>query len=51
MALRLVLTHLETGEAINTLIKDVEFTAVNCVEATHFKNESSVFTEEGVCNL
>jgi hypothetical protein len=45
-ALRLVMTHLETGEEINTLIEDEEFAAANGVEVIHTENESSVFTEE-----
>ncbi|NVN92115.1 MAG: TSCPD domain-containing protein [Desulfuromonadales bacterium] len=50
-ALRLVITHLETGEDINTLIEDEEFAAANSVEVMHAENETSVFTEERVCDL
>ena len=50
-ALRLVMTHLETGEDVNTLIEDEEFAAANCVEVMQAGNESSVFTEERVYGL
>jgi len=50
-ALRLVMTHLETGEDINALIEDEEFAAANSVEVMHAGNESSVFTEERVYGL
>ena len=45
-ALRLVMTHLDTGEEINSLIEDEEFAAANGVEVMHTENESSVFMEE-----
>lgn len=50
-ALRLVITHLETGEDINTLIEDEEFAAANRAEVMQVGNETSVFTEERVCDL
>src|SRR5512139_2414068 len=48
-ALRLVMTHLDTGEEINTLIEDEEFAAANGVEV--IETESSVFTEESAHSL
>jgi len=50
-ALRLVMTHLETGEDINALIEDEEFAAANGVETMQAGNETSVFTEENVYGL
>ncbi|NVN92301.1 MAG: TSCPD domain-containing protein [Desulfuromonadales bacterium] len=50
-ALRLVITHLETGEDINTLIEDEEFAAANSVEVMQAGNETSVITVERVCGL
>jgi hypothetical protein len=50
-ALRLVMTHLETGEDINTMIEDEEFAAANSVEVMHAGNESSYFMEESYCDL
>jgi len=44
-AIRLVMTHLDTGEEINTLIEDEEFAAANGVEIMLTENESSIFTE------
>ena len=40
------MTHLDTGEDINTLIEDEEFAAANGVEVMHTENESSVFMED-----
>jgi hypothetical protein len=45
-ALRLGMTHLDTGEEINTLIEDEEFAAANGVEVMQIENEPSIFTEE-----
>ena len=45
------MTHLDTGEDINTLIEDEEFAAANSVEVLHTENESSVFTEESAHGL
>jgi len=50
-ALRLVMTHLETGEDINTLIEDEEFAVANGLEVIQAGNETSVFTEENVYGL
>ncbi len=50
-ALRLVMTHLDSGEEINSLIEDEEFAAANGVEVMHTKNESSVFMEESALSL
>lgn len=50
-ALRLVMTHLETGEDINTLIEDEEFAAANGVEVMHGGNETSGFAEESEHSL
>jgi len=50
-ALRLVMTHLETDEDINTMIEDEEFAAANSVEVMHAGNESFFFMEETYCDL
>jgi hypothetical protein len=50
-ALRLVMTHLDAGEDINTLIENEEFAAANSVEVMHAGNKSSVFTEERIYDL
>jgi hypothetical protein len=50
-AVRLVMTHLETGEDINTLIEDEEFAAANSVEVMPVGNEPAAFTEERVYGL
>ena len=50
-ALRLVMTHLDTGEDINTLIEDEEFAAANSVDLLHTENEPSVLMEESAHSL
>ena len=50
-ALRLVMTHLDTGEEINTLIEDEEFAAANGMEDMHAENESFVFVEDRAHSL
>jgi hypothetical protein len=47
----LVMTHLETGEDINTLIEDKGFAAANSVEVMQIENESSVLTEASAHGL
>lgn len=50
-AQQLGMTHLDTGDEINTLIGDEDFAAANSVEVMHTENESSVFTEESTYGL
>jgi hypothetical protein len=45
------MTHLETGEDINTLIEDKGFAAANSVEVMQIENESSVLTEASAHGL
>jgi hypothetical protein len=50
-ALRLVMTHLDTGEEINTLIDHEKFAAANGVEVMHIENEFYVYMEESAHGL